>query len=255
MSRLTLVRLQPGHPLWHSYDVILIDEAQDFAPSWMRVIKRLLKRNGSLFICEDPTQSIFRSFSWDEKGIPVVGRTKWLRVPFRSTLEITNAAHSLIVADPILSKSDEALQPDLKSYALISGAKPRLVECMGAYQETEFIKKQIQALLQAKVEPASIAILCCDHTVKKRWEYLTGQGIYVGSFERMKGLEFRAVVVPQIQEIFAGITADDARISEKRRKVFTAMTRARETLIMSYTGSLPLPLKPLEPHIQHEHCI
>jgi len=64
------------------YDAILIDEAQDFAPVWMRVITRLLKPNsGYLFMADDPSQSIYRFFSWREKGINVMGRTRWLRVP------------------------------------------------------------------------------------------------------------------------------------------------------------------------------
>lgn len=74
-----------AHALAGAYDAILIDEGQDFAPSWMGVVKRLLKPNGSLMICDDPSQSIFRNYTWQDKGVSVVGRSKLLRVPFRST--------------------------------------------------------------------------------------------------------------------------------------------------------------------------
>jgi hypothetical protein len=83
------------HPIRHSFDFVLIDEAQDFAPSWIKVIKLLLKPRGSMLVCDDPTQSLFKYFSWKEKGLNVVGRTSILPVPFRCTREIMLAAFSL----------------------------------------------------------------------------------------------------------------------------------------------------------------
>ncbi len=63
------------------YDVILIDEAQHFAPTWVQIILRFLKDGGDLFLCDDPSQSVYRSFSWRQKGIDVAGRTRWSAHP------------------------------------------------------------------------------------------------------------------------------------------------------------------------------
>jgi superfamily I DNA/RNA helicase len=49
MPHKALEVLQNGHALRQSYDAVLIDEAQDFAPSWIAVIKALLKPRGYLF--------------------------------------------------------------------------------------------------------------------------------------------------------------------------------------------------------------
>ncbi len=51
------------------FDAILIDEAQDFAPLWIKIVKTMLKPDGLLFLADDPSQSVFRFFSWREKGI------------------------------------------------------------------------------------------------------------------------------------------------------------------------------------------
>jgi hypothetical protein len=44
-----------------------------------------------LFLADDPMQSIYRYYSWREKGVPVAGRTRWLRIPYRNTREIYQA--------------------------------------------------------------------------------------------------------------------------------------------------------------------
>ncbi|HRF96939.1 MAG TPA: hypothetical protein PLZ51_17145, partial [Aggregatilineales bacterium] len=66
-----------------------------------------------MMICDDPSQSIFRNYSWQEKGISVLGRSKVLRVPFRSTREISLVAHTLIERDNQLKLIEDRAEPDL----------------------------------------------------------------------------------------------------------------------------------------------
>ena len=68
----TLEFLQAGTNPRKKYDVILVDEAQHFAPNWMNILYFFLHPNGSLFICDDPSQSVYRFFSWKQKGVDVV---------------------------------------------------------------------------------------------------------------------------------------------------------------------------------------
>jgi len=89
-----------------NFDAVLIDEAQDFAPTWMKVISKIIQpEQGLLFLADDPAQSLYRFFSWREKGVNVVGRTRRLKVPYRNTFEIYQAAYQLIDGDPKLHKS------------------------------------------------------------------------------------------------------------------------------------------------------
>jgi hypothetical protein len=243
--------LTPGHPLRQAYHVILLDEAQDFAPSWMKVIRLLLKPTGTLFVCDDPTQSLFRYFSWQQKGVQVVGRTTVLRVPFRCTREISHAAHNLILADLFLSTSEDITQPKLDSPDLRSGELPLLRRFANFEDEARFIEEQVQAFLQSGLPAKQIAILCHDKDDAKRWRTLERSGVYVATFGKMKGLEFRAVFLPHLNTAFDPLQQpyDEVFVSNQRRRIFTAMTRARDTLVMTYHDALPEALKPIEPYV------
>jgi hypothetical protein len=252
LPRLALAELQQGHPMRSSHDVILIDEAQDFAPSWIAVVKKLLKPDGTLFMCDDPTQSLFRSFSWRQKGVEVVGRTRILRVPFRCTREITLAAHSLISGDSVLGQSEDITEPDLTSYELASGNPPKLVRSYDLSQEIKLVEQMAISILHTSVDANQIAILCHSKRIVKHWAHLRDQGFYVATFNQMKGLEFYAVLIPHLNTAFDqhDTPKDEAFISETRRRIFTAMTRARDTLVMSYHGRLPQELKLIQPYVQ-----
>ena len=254
VPRLALSELQQGHPMRNSYDIILIDEAQDFAPSWMLVVNKLLKTNGSLFLCDDPTQSLFRSFSWRQKGVSVVGKTKILRVPFRCTKEIIEAAYGLISGDETLSSSTDVTQPDLTSYEMITGETPTLANCRDLYQEVKMVEETALSMVNSGIQADQIAILCHSKRIVKHWAYLRDKGFYVETFNKMKGLEFQVVLLPHLNTAFDrhDMSKDEDFISEIRRKIFTGMTRARATLVMSYHGALPQELKPIEPFVQVE---
>jgi superfamily I DNA/RNA helicase len=90
--------------LWHytengqaqlpEYDIILVDEAQFFAPLWIRLIQKALDlRTGHLFIVADPTQGFLgRGASWKSLGLDARGRTHHLNRSYRTTREIMQFA-------------------------------------------------------------------------------------------------------------------------------------------------------------------
>ncbi|MDX2074950.1 MAG: UvrD-helicase domain-containing protein [bacterium] len=233
-----------SHPSAYTYDAILIDEGQDFAPSWMTVIKSLLKPNGTLMICDDPSQSIFRNYSWQEKGISVLGRSKVLRVPFRSTREISLVAHTLIERDNQLKLIEDRAEPDLTSYELNSGSLPSFFIFNTPDEETTYFNLAVQNAIAQGISPHEIAILAHDYTSLWRWDNLQNSGVYVAGFQRMKGLEFRMVYLPSLNTLFQ-MVMDDEELAEIRRKLFTAMTRAKHYLILSTIESIPEPIKPI----------
>ncbi len=254
LSRRALYALDHRHPLYQAYDNVLIDEAQDFAPTWIELSKRLLKPGGTLFLCDDPTQSLFRAFSWRRRGVDVVGHSRTLRVPFRNTLEIARAAFSLVYADPSLSRSNDIPKPDLESEHLRSGDLPTLINCQDAVRETRLIYQYAAQLSASGIPPSEIAVLCHRSWMLKRWSPLARTGVRVKSFKEMKGLEFTVVIIPQIHSMFEhdGGQPDETFISEMRRRMFTAMTRAREILLMFYVEHFPTELSPILPYVGHE---
>jgi len=238
-------RLQKvAHPYHGKYDTILVDEAQDFTPSWMRVVKLLVKPGGFLSLCDDPTQGIFHNYNWKQKNIPVVGRTTILRIPFRSTFEISSAAHALIDADEILNKSLERTLPDFTSYELFSGTVPELLVCGNAVNEHLAVVNRVENLIDDDIPTSQIAILCHHWSLIDQWRDLVARGVYVNSFDKTKGLEFQAVFVPHLHSFFS--PEDDVEIiSAKRRKVFMAMTRARHSLYISVQATVSDALSPI----------
>ncbi|RMG74547.1 MAG: hypothetical protein D6711_08610 [Chloroflexi bacterium] len=237
-----------------AYDVILLDEAQDFAPSWIKVIKRVIKKDGSLFICDDPTQSLFKKFSWQEKGIPVRGRTRILRVPYRSTREISSAAHSLIQSDPVFSQSSDIIKPILETDELESGKIPRFVILPDKDTEVLFIYNEVSRMLQQGIAPSDIAILYHDYKDKDYWLEHEKLDINIIRYGQMKGLEFRIVILPFVGSLFEehGKPGSEEFIRDRKIDLFTAMSRARQVLIMSHHEHFPTVLKCIEPHVYVE---
>jgi len=240
------------HRLKHSYDVILIDEAQDFAPVWIQTIKYLLKPNGTLFICDDPTQSIFRQYSWEEKGVSVRGRTKLLTVPYRCTRQITELAYSVIQHDSVLKQmADEIVSPNIDSPFVLSGDVPHLAPCRNEAETVARTHDYVEEWAGRGVAYEQIAVLCPSKAVVKYFAELREKGVYVENFEKVKGLEFQAVVIPFLCRAFGreGEQHNDEEISHKRRMLFTAMTRARILLAMTHQGALPPMLESIRPYV------
>lgn len=235
-----LAALQNRHPLRHAYDAILIDEAQDFAPSWIAVIKALIKPRGHLFMCEDPSQSIFRLHSWQERGVSIAGRTRILAVPYRSTRAIAEVAHRLLENDPFVQ---DRVPPDLRTYALTAGDPPELAQFSLLQEEASYAHKIITQVTAQGIPPDQIAVLLPHKHLETFHTALQEQDIRLLTFRTMKGLEFRVVIVPHLHTLFEG--ADEATLSKAKRLLFTAMTRAREQLYLSFAGEMPEPLKAL----------
>ncbi|MCA9935041.1 MAG: ATP-dependent helicase, partial [Anaerolineales bacterium] len=78
---------------WHNgeaalprYDIILVDEAQFFAPLWFEIIKRILTPDtGHLFLVADASQGFLkRGQSWLSSGLDVRGRVHRLQKSYRT---------------------------------------------------------------------------------------------------------------------------------------------------------------------------
>ena len=230
------------------FDAVLIDEAQDFAPLWIKIVKAVLKQDGLLFLADDPSQSVFRFFSWRQKGIEVVGRTRHLKLPYRNTYEIYRAAQALIENDQVLKEQlqqDEFLPPLLNEQAMRHGPKPILVQQINFEREGRYLSDQVHFWLQKGVKPAQIAVL---HPRRNRIEELNkilrGTGVNAETLLRAKGLEFEIVLISQVHLLFENADNEE-RLSHALRQLFMAMTRARQQLVICYQGTLPRPLEAL----------
>ena len=79
------------------YAALMIDEAHDFEDAWLRLAPQLVDpATNSLLVLYDDAQSIYRQprrrFSFASVGIEARGRTSVLKVNYRNTAEILEAA-------------------------------------------------------------------------------------------------------------------------------------------------------------------
>jgi hypothetical protein len=222
-------------------DAILVDEAQDWAPIWFSVLRLLLEpRHGLLFLADDPSQSIFRYYSWKEKGVHVAGRTRWLRVPYRNTYQIYAAAYAVIAdhdeIQSALAEEGELVRPQLTPEEMRSGPKPLIFEAAGAAQEQEFIRNTIESLRGENIRDGQIAVLGrYKKDLQPIEQALRGCEVRVNPIHGFKGLEMDVVFIPALQKTI-NHTDDEA---VQRRMIYMAMSRARSRLYMSCTGRLP----------------
>lgn len=252
----TLAYLNDGVEPDRRYDVILIDEAQHFAPTWMRIIDHFLKPGGSLFLCDDPSQGVYRYFSWRQKGVNVVGRTRWLRVPFRNTRQIFQAAWSLIADNPLaqrlLAESGDQVQPDIDHSAMRDGPPPEAHYFGSVSGESEFLRDTVRSLIQEGVYPQEIGILHCRKHVLDRCRSLgLPDGVQVNEVRRQTGLEYKVVFVPRAHEMSEREVGRAWQDDEARnlQQFYVTMSRARDRVYLSYGQKWPKYLEALRPHL------
>jgi len=229
------------------FDAILVDEAQDWAPIWFKVINRLLNaKNGLLFLADDPSQSIYRNFSWREKSVEVVGRTRWLKVPYRNTYEIYQAAYEMISDNDEIQNSlkeeGEWIRPEVNPVEMRHGKRPLVQRLANIREEIYRVKNIIDSLKTDGIREDQIAVLTRYRREAKDLErFLQDSSVVINPIHGFKGLEMEAVILPHINLMFQ----DAEEETSERRLIYMAMSRAREQLYLTYSGRLPTPFNTL----------
>ena len=238
------------------YDAILVDEGQHMAPTWIKILLGMLKPTGTIFICDDPSQSVYRYYSWRQKGVNVAGRTRWLRIPYRNTREIFRAAYSLIENDPLAKQllAEEGsgfIMPDLDAVMLRSGSCPEAHFFPSWEQERVFVREKIASLIAGGVPPAQIAIFHEKSHILERYRREVERGVVVSELRKSTGTEYQAVFIPKVQEMLDDDTAKGIEHYESRQrfKFYMAICRACEAVFLLYEQRWPKPLDPMTSYL------
>jgi len=240
------------------YDVVIIDEAQDLPPSYLRLASNLIadfEESRSLTLLADPAQSIYyRGISWKEGGINVRGsRTRTLTKNFRNTQQILEAARHILDGCGDLKLEDEFIPPT-STYRL--GPKPVVVQYAEPSDGMVFVVETIVGLCQSeKYRPGDIAILSRNddlafaalrkllskenipwvHFRDKGFEILENQ-VKLLTMHSAKGLEFPVVFMTGLREgvipYIASPETEESDLSQERKLFYVSMTRASERLYM-----------------------
>lgn len=233
--------LENGKLIPQKFDALLIDESQDWAPIWFRVMNHFLdQEHGLLFLTDDPSQSIYKHFSWKEKSVNVVGRTRWLKVPYRNTYEIYNAAYSMIEGNEEIQNSlrveGELIKPEISKDEMRHGSNPVLRRCTDTADERMKIKTIIGSLINDGYHESQITVLMrYKSDIEPISEILSETDVEVHPIHSFKGLEREVIIIPHLQNTFTRV---DEEVAE-RRLLYMAMSRARSRLYMTYSKRLP----------------
>ena len=246
-----------NHP---PFDFIVVDEAQDISVSQLKFLAAIgADRPNALFFAGDLGQRIFQQpFSWKALGVDIRGRSRTLRVNYRTSHQIRTQADRLL--DPEIADVDGNKETRRGTVSVFNGPKPLIVSQDTPDEEIDVVSKWLRERIdegfmphevgvfvrstreldRAKraVEAAKLPYKVLDENVETASGYAS-----ISTMHLAKGLEFRAVVVmacddeviPSQERIET--VADDADLEEvyntERHLLYVACTRARDHLLVT----------------------
>jgi len=108
-----------------TFDYVVVDEAQDISVAQLRFLSALgAGRPNSLFFAGDLGQRIFQQpFSWKALGVDIRGRSRTLRINYRTSHQIRMQADRLL--GPDLADVDGNIEDRRGTISVFNGPKPR----------------------------------------------------------------------------------------------------------------------------------
>ena len=236
------------HPL---YDVVIVDETQDFSANQVRTIITHLEASHNTTFVLDAVQRIYpQYFTWSEVDIqarPEIIHT--LKQNYRNTAAIAAFAYPLVNGLPL---EDDGTLPDF-SACHRSGKKPKVVAgkysaqlkvMLDRLERTADLENESVVLLQprgggwfreARRALSSRGIPYCELTRQNEWP--TGpEVVALCTIHSAKGLEFDHVLVPGLSQQVTphGPEDGDADLEKLRRMLAMAVGRARKSVMVGY---------------------
>ena len=244
---------------------ILVDEAQHFAPSWIKVIKHALANGSQLFMTSDPDQSFYnRSLEWKETGLDFRGRTIRLKHNYRCSPAISRVVDTFKL-HRLMEQGNHPLYSINHIDPIDPDDHPQLLHFPTQEDQKNRLFSEINQLLKHDYDPSDILILNADkqstrfmaqeirEALKIKATTLTGsmsvdtENLRLCDLEAATGLESKVVFITGLEKLFD--LESDESISERERHslrisnthmLHMAMTRASERLyLMLTTDNIP----------------
>jgi mRNA-degrading endonuclease RelE of RelBE toxin-antitoxin system len=242
------------------FDFAVVDESQDLSVSQLKFLAALgASRPDALFFAGDLGQRIFQQpFSWKSLGVDVRGRSKTLRVNYRTSHQIRSQADQLLNAD--VMDVDGNCERRADTVSVFNGTEPMVLKLESPEAETSAVAKWLSDRATEGLAHHELAVFVRSHAEIERAkaamdaaklpfkvldehvETVSGHASLC-TMHLAKGLEFRGVavmacddeIIPSQERIAAA--GDDADLQEiyetERHLLYVACTRARDHLLVT----------------------
>jgi mRNA-degrading endonuclease RelE of RelBE toxin-antitoxin system len=242
------------------FDYVVVDEAQDISVAHLKFLAALGGgRPNALFFAGDLGQRIFQQpFSWKALGVDIRGRSRTLRVNYRTSHQIRTQADRLL--GPVVTDVDGNSETRSDAVSVFSGPPPTIRSLKSESEEIKIVGDWIMEWAKAGVLPhefgvfvrsdaqlerarsavqeAGMALTVLDEHVET-----TSGHVSISTMHLAKGLEFRAVAVMACDDEIIPLqerietVGDDADLQEvyesERHLLYVACTRARDHLLVT----------------------
>ena len=242
------------------YDMVLVDEAQDLGADGLDLAWAMLKPDRDHFVMAlDGAQCIYRGKRrWTPPGLTARGRTKNFDVNYRNTGEVLEAA-LLALGDAVRRGSSGEQGDDLDVFVMPGkaarrGRLPLRLACGSLHAEADAIVKQVDMLRSEGVASEHIAVLSGwsdlrNELLRRISDAVEVKGaqrdkiagavgaVPIATLQMLKGLEYRHVIIGGANNVWVADDEPAEQDRQRRRLLYIAMTRASETLTVTYSGT------------------
>ena len=147
------------------YDFVVVDEAQDMGVAHLRFFAALADdRPDALFFAGDLGQRIFQQpFSWRALGVDIRGRSRTLRVNYRTSHQIRQAADRLL--DPEQTDADGVVENRSGTISVFNGTPPTIRVL--ADDDAEIERSQRGSVIWSPMALRQGSLVCsCDRSLR-----------------------------------------------------------------------------------------
>ena len=246
------------------YTHIVVDEAQDLSKAALTAITKLVdSQTNSITLLTDAAQKIYdHGFTWKGVGINIQGRSYTLNKNFRTTVEIAEAAYSLLEKDTdFVQNSEDYVKPEqinkdqhgcypiYRRFNSLAEGTDYVVEKIKRLKEQTTCELSEMVVLHPRRGSLSIIQQRLNHhhvpnydVTAQRWNH-EAEEVKICTMHSIKGLEARVVFILGVDEDKlpnVPASSEIEAIAQERKLLYVGMTRAKEWLYL-ISGRNPSP--------------